>query len=526
MIAAPHSENPLRAAARVLWRHKSKSICFFLIVLSLGVVAAFFMPKTYRSEGKLLLRLGRENMAIDPTATVGSSSMFMVQPTRESEINSVLEVFRSRVLVEKVVDAIGPDAILAQGKQSAAAQLSSDAQVGGDAADTPSKGSVQNELVNQRDEAIRWLTRAIDVENVRKSNVVQVTCDAGDPRLAQELVSKLIDSYLAEHIRLNRTPGAQEFLSQQTDNIRARLDAKQQELRALKNETGLSELNGRRTIVMNRMGRLEDDLLLVSTELSSTKAEVAQLKEQLKTLPANEVTEQTVGFPNEAADGMRQQLYALQIKEQEMATKLTDAHPQLVQVREQIADAQKVLDAEEPQRKQTRTGLSKPHEEVKLLLLKQQPLLAALQAKNDSVVAQLGVERTALAKLNDDEVKVAQLQREVDVEELNFRKYSESLEQSRIDGALALQGKSNVSIVQPATLDLKPVKPKKLFTLAIAFILGVAGAVGLAFFADALDDSIRTSHEAERHLAMPTLATIGRLKPRQLTPTDSHEVPR
>jgi hypothetical protein len=41
-----------------------------------------------------------------------------------------------------------------------------------------------------------------------------------------------------------------------------------------------------------------------------------------------------------------------------------------------------------------------------------------------------------------------------------------------------------------------------------------------------LDESIRTPHDAERHLGLPTLASIGRLKPRQLTPTDSHEVPR
>jgi uncharacterized protein involved in exopolysaccharide biosynthesis len=405
--------------------------------------------------------------------------------------------------------------------------LGTDAQVASEPASTANQDETSVEQsAADRDEAIRWLSKAIDVDVVRKSNIVQVTCDARDPRLAQSIVNKVIEIYLTEHIRLNRTPGAQEFLAQQTDITRAHLDEKQQQLRDLKDETGISELIGRRTIVMNRIGRLEDDLLTVSSELASTKAEVARLKDQLKSLPSNEVTEQIVGFPNEAADGMRQQLYALQIREQELATKLTAEHPQLVQVRSQIADAQKVLDEQQPERKQTRTGLSKTYEEVRLQLLKQEPLLAAYQARHDNVETQLKTERIALAKLNADEVKVARLQRDVDVEELNFRKYSESFEQARIDSALAQQGKSNVSIVQSATLDLKPVKPKKLFNLAIAFILGVAGAIGLAFFAEAWDDSIRTAHDAERHLAMPTLASIGRLKPRQLAPGDAHEVPR
>ena len=76
------------------------------------------------------------------------------------------------------------------------------------------------------------------------------------------------------------------------------------------------------------------------------------LKDQLKSLPENQVTEQTVGMSNEAADGMRQQLYALQIREQELATKFTDDHPQLEQVRRQIAEAKTVLEREQaPARK-------------------------------------------------------------------------------------------------------------------------------------------------------------------------------
>src|SRR6185369_7902508 len=63
------------------------------------------------SQSKLLLRLGRENVVLDPTATFGQTAVSVPQ-SRENEINSALEVLKSRPLIEQVVDSVGPGAIL------------------------------------------------------------------------------------------------------------------------------------------------------------------------------------------------------------------------------------------------------------------------------------------------------------------------------------------------------------------------------------------------------------------------------
>jgi uncharacterized protein involved in exopolysaccharide biosynthesis len=368
--------------------------------------------------------------------------------------------------------------------------------------------------------AIRRLSKSMNAEAARKSDVVLISYDADSPELAQSVVSRIIEFFLDEHIRLNRTPGAQEFLSQQTDNIRERLQSKEDELHKLQDETGLAEPQGQRTIVVNRIGRLEDELLQASTALSSTEAEVSRLQEQLKSLPEKQVNEQTVGMANAAADGMRQQLYALEIHEQELATKYTDDHPQLQQVRGQIADAKGVLAQAQAPHTETKTGPSKPYEELKLQLLKAEPELAALHAKSERLQTQLSHERAAREKLNNEELQIARLQRDVQLEEASYRKYADSLEQARIDRAMAEGGKSNVGIVQPATFDLKPIKPNVMMNLAAGVILGALGALGLAFAAESWDDSIRSGDDLERHLDLPILATLPRFRARQLTPLE------
>jgi polysaccharide biosynthesis protein PslE len=217
---------------------------------------------------------------------------------------------------------------------------------------------------------------------------------------------------------------------------------------------------------------------------------------------------------------MRQQLYALQIREQDLATKFTDDHPQLEQVRRQIAEAKAVLEREQAPRTQTKTGPSKPYEEMKVQLLKAEPELAALRAKSERLQNQLNSERAARDKLNNDELRIARLEREVQLQEANYRKYSDSLEQARIDHAMAEGGKSNVSIVQPATFDLKPVKPSVLLNLSAAVVLGTLVGLGLAFAAESWDDSLRTGDDVQRHLNLPTLATLPRWKPGQLHPIE------
>ena len=169
---------------------------------------------------------------------------------------------------------------------------------------------------------------------------------------------------------------------------------------------------------------------------------------------------------------------------------------------------------------ETKTGPSKPYEELKVQLLREAPALAALHAKSEKLQSQLSHERAALEKLNNDELLIARLQRDVQLEETSYRKYVDSLEQARIDRAMAEGGKSNVSIVQPATFDMKPIKPNVMMNLAAGTILGALGALGLVFAAESWDDSIRSGDDLERHLDLPILATLPRFRARQLTPLE------
>jgi polysaccharide biosynthesis protein PslE len=504
MVRSHASEFGLHDLGRVLLRQRRKATLFCLasVAVSAGVIA--FGPRSYRSEAKLFVRLGRENLAIDPTATLGQPASVSLPVNRESELNSVAAIIKSRSLIEKVVDALGPSAILDAGDSRLTLPLADRAAspprvVQANAASWAGDSSLLGR-VPEREKAILSLLDDIRVEAIKKSDVIQVTCESPSPGLAQAVVAKLVEFYLDQHIETNRTPGAREFFAQQTERLHDELDRREQALLDLKNETGMIAPEEQRRVLVAQIGRLEDELLTAQAAEAAARAEVDVIGGKLAGFPEQQVTARTVGFANEAADDMRAQLYALELKEQELLAKYTDAHPELRQLREQLTRSRAVLASGDRSMAQLTTAPSRTNEQAQLSLLEREPALAACQAKVRLLAEQLEAVRGKLTTLNDSDSRVGKLAREVALQDASYRKYFENLEQATIDEALQLERMSNIRVVQPASYELKPVRPRRLLVLALGMLVGSLGGVGLALMADARDDPLKTPDDLARGL--------------------------
>jgi uncharacterized protein involved in exopolysaccharide biosynthesis len=485
---------------------------FFLAAVTAALVYTSLGPKAFRSESKLFIRLGRENATLDPTVTFGDAPAVAIPQSRDNEINSVVEILRSRVLFEEVVDELGADVIL-----------------NGDSPATwapPSVAPAQESALRKwagnlglvtplaaRERAILKLPKMVWVEAARKSDVIRVTCDSPHPKLSQAIAAKLVEAYLDRHVSLNRTPGARDFFAEQSERLSRELASSEEVMRDLKNSTGVAALGTLRRHLMDRVARLEDEALDSAAALAAAEAEVELLREKLADTSPTQVQEKVSGVGNEGADAMRDRLFALEMTQQELHAKYTELHPEVRHVREQIDAARKILDQEERTRTHVKLGPSRPYEAIQLALLSQEPLLASLRAKAEALDGQLAAERSRLKTLNGHELQLASLQRAIDLEDANYRKYAENLEQANIDQALERERMSNINIVQPATFEPKPVRPRLAINLALGVVVGLFGGLGLALVADRADHSFHTPDDIERRLELPVLASIPRMEP-------------
>ncbi|HZZ72129.1 MAG TPA: GumC family protein [Pirellulales bacterium] len=512
----------LRDVFRVLFRHKKKGLLFFFVVTA-GVTAFTLLSrKTYRSEAKLFVRLGRENVTVDPTATAGQANVAAVPQARETEISSVLEILESRSIIEEVVDHLTPAVVLEKLQSPAgSAPPASDGDTGslagwsGKLTEWLEKFNLVDPL-SEREQAILQLTKLTQVGVIKKSNLISVSCESHAPETAQSIVDALISACQEQYIKAHRAPGSYEFLSQQAEQLKADLNQAEVRLRDAKTKSGVSSLVDQRTILVQRLGKLEDESLFVAASLSAAEAQIAEMRRGAADVPAELTTAKTTGLPNVAADTMRGQLYTLQVREKELASKYHDEHPELIAIRQEIKEATSILNAQEPQRVQETKGPNHVHEVVQAALLAQEPVVRSLRAKADTLQSQIAEAKATLKSLNENEVLIARMQRDLDLADIKYRKYSDNVEQARLDDALENQRISNLSVVQPPSFDPKPVRPKKLITIALGAFVAFLGAIGLCLFCEFCDHSVKSTEELERHLEIPTLTAIPRMKPRQV----------
>ena len=234
------SEFPItpRDLAWALLRHKRKMFLWSLSVIGIAVAVLVFMPRKYASDAKLFVRLGRESVTLDPTATTGQ--MVQVQETRENQINSTRDMLTSRALLQQVVQTVGANTILYGTPREADG-----------AKPVPSfldnvKSVVASVLflsrVTPEEKAITKLSKSIGVKVGKNTSVIDFSCEAENAELAQQILQAFLDAYHEQHLAANRTAGSLEFFTKQTAQLKEQLDTAVTGLRDAKNESGIVSL--------------------------------------------------------------------------------------------------------------------------------------------------------------------------------------------------------------------------------------------------------------------------------------------
>lgn len=491
----------------ILFHHKKKLVLFPALVFALGVVVILFFPRTYRSEAKLFLQVGRESVGLDPTATTGQT-MSLMQSGRDDEVKSAIDILSSRGIIGQVVDQVGPDVVLGRtgvgvGKPSPVADAISGAI-----------GRVvmlikSIDPISDREEAIIRVERKLKIHAERDSTVILVRFDAKTPKLAQAVCDATVSVYQAEHMRIHRNADSSAFFEDQRNLLQGQLNEAVANVRTAKNEMGLATIEGRRSTLESQLSEIQLEAFRTHQELATAQARIDDLKKQVTAVPERLIASKT-RIPNEGRDLKAEQLYALQMKAMDLKARYSESHPLVVAIEQQIRDADEVLNADMKERLQTTDDVNPIHRQLSLELKQQLNLTAGLKARLGQVRQQERAVLKEIKQLNDYEVQLDELEREESIARTKFFQYAESLEEARIDQRMAHARISNVSIPQPATLAEKPVSPSKLLVGLATIVLAVGGTASLILVSEQLNDKLRSGEEVERLLDLPVFAAIPR----------------
>lgn len=473
----------LRDLLAIGFRHKRSFLLCFCGIFAGSIVAMFLVPPTYESKSQILVKRERVDTVVSAEK---NSPVQMKEDVTEEEINSEAELITSEDVLRKAVI----DSDLAN-KKSTLWFLS--------------LGASQDAKVAK---AIDRLRSHLVVEPLKKTNVIQLTYSAHDPKLAALVLNDLVNAYVEKHVTIHRPAGQLAFFDEETNRYKHELDQAEGQLKSFAQEQGGVAPQVSRDITLQKLNEFAASLESTRAEMAGTEKKIANLEQQAGITPDRLTTS-----VREADDGAVQQqlkstLLTLELKRTELLTKYQPTYRLVQEVDKQIADTRASIAAEDakPLREQT-TDRNPTYAWINEELAKAKSDYSALQARAAATQAIVGVYQARAQKLEENGLVQQDLLREAKANEDNYLLYLHKREEARIEEALDRTGILNVGMVEQPTIPVSPVRSAMVFCL-VGLLLALAVSTGLVFTQEYLDSSFRTPAEVLSELKIPVLASV------------------
>lgn len=314
----------------------------------------------------------------------------------------------------------------------------------------------------------------------KKTNIISLSYTSTDPAMARDVVNTLVHVYLNQSVgfkteEASRTVG---FVEEQLNGLRGALESSEKDLQAYKSSTGVVQLDATARELIAKLSETERERTAVTLRKKQTEFALASLQDAARrgVTYAPAVTRDDPLVANMAG-----KLAELEVQRRALLTDATENHPAVKEVKGQIDELQRKIRSTYENELRT---LARQETDINGQLARYEGLLRGLpEAERD--LAKL----TRVTKVN------------ADIYTFLLQKH----EEARIARASTI---SNISVVDPAIEPDRPVKPRKGKNLLLGLLVGCMLGVGLAFFQEYLDDTIKDVDAAKRELKWPLLAVI------------------
>lgn len=317
----------------------------------------------------------------------------------------------------------------------------------------------------------------------KNTNIIRIAYQNTNPLRAREVVNSLVQAYLDQTVAFkseeaSRTVG---FVEEQLKNVRSELDSSEKDLQGYKTSSGVVMLDSEAEQLIKKVSEIEKERAVVSLQKRQLEFALASLKEAER--------KRTIYTPASNQDpmvsSMSSRLTELEMQKRSLLAENTENHPQVKALQGQIDELQSKI------RATFETNLR------------------SLTKQESDIVRRLADYEASLRKLPAAERELARFTRVTKVNANIFTFLLQKQEEARIAQAATI---SNIKVVDSAITPEGPVKPQKKKNILLGLLVGLMLGVGLAFFHDYMDDTLKDADDAKQLLPWPLLGIIPHIK--------------
>src|SRR6202167_5565349 len=475
----PAQQSKLGEYIRVLRKRKWTVLSCLITIFSLVPIASLKMTPVYEASGSIAI-----NKPDSGLVNFNNSPTFSVDYYDPTEMETEVKILQSDLLALQVVKELALDRRPEFGGQTAALPSTLDLAPDPLQADTGRTTSLLS--------AFRG---SLKVALAPNTHIIEVHYRSPDKELAANVVNTLMTTYTENNFksRFDSTMQASDWLSKQLVDLQMKVETSQEKLVRYQKEHEILGIDDKQNITTAKLDELNKALTSAESERMDKESvyRLVQAGDVDSILSAASVVDSSAGgaqTPSSLLENLRGKEADLKIQAAELNTQFGPAYPKLAQVNSQIKEVDTQILAE----------IRKVGGQIK------GQYTAAVQ-REKMLHDALENQKQEANKLNESAIEYSLLKRDLDS---NRQLYEGLLEKLKEAGVSAGLRSNNFRIVDVARSPTAPIEPNIPRNLAFAFMLGLTSGVGLAFLLEGLDNTVRTTEQAQMISGLPPLGMI------------------
>ena len=474
----------LRDYINIIGKRRRSAVTFFAIIFVLVVIGVFSMTPKYKATTKLLIEKVEPYTITDYRFTPYDPDFYSTQ----------YALIKSRPVTEKVIDNL----ITSEYASFIRKEFPKDRNglfsfIKWFASNEPDRTEEE-----WRSEVADRIVDDITVSPVRDTRIVSVSYVSRNPEFASAVANAMargyIEALLDMRVQISRT--SLKWMSSQIEMEKTNLGKAEQSLQEYMKANNIITIEDRITVLPQKVAELGTQL----TKAQTKRKELESLNAKINDLPSNYSGAESIPAISSDAtvSDLRNKIIKSEQNIQELSKKYGPKHPTMKEANEEL----RVLKEKHLQQIKrvirsimTDYELSRDNEKdlTKLLVSTQQ------EAQN----------------LNEKFIQYGVLKRDVETKRQLFDSLLKRMGEQSINEEVQTV---NVVHLEPAKPPKRPDRPRKLLGVIIGILFGAFGGVGLAFFMEYFDNTLKSPDEVEERLGVPVLGMIGLLKHDEKSP--------
>ncbi|MFH1624287.1 MAG: GumC family protein [Pseudomonadota bacterium] len=487
-------ESPdIRDYVAVILKRRWVIITVFVVLVATVAIGSFRMVPVFEATAQLLIE--RESPRI-----VNIEEVLAVNASNLDYYQTQYEMLKSKSLAVLVIETLNlADSIEFKPKSeefafNLKAIVTSWVKTG---VESISSQKTREARISQ-DREVNYLIEAylqkLRVGPVRNSRLVNISFEGHDPELITRIVHTHAKLYIEQNLerKLNASREALTWINSRIRETKIKLEESEQALQRYREKNNLVSIDfeERHNIIIQELNNLNTALTTAKTKRMGMENLYNELRKLSKDPLMIESLPAVVN--NYLIQQLKTEYVKLQGRYSDLSQKFGPDHPKMIRMKSEISEMK-----------------NKIAQEVTNIARSIKVEYEVSRAKEESIARALEDQKRIASGLNEKEIHYNVLKRDV---ETNRILYESLLTRAKETGITEELKASNIMVVDAPRIPDRPVKPRKTLNILLAIITGLTLGVGLAFFFEYLDNTIKTPDEVERYLNLPTLGLIPHYK--------------